>query len=330
MALSPSSTPNDRRPIPPNGDGESRSPTAGSDVDINDVTPAETLNTIVLNSASWGAILAGVALSVITQVILNMVGIGIGAGVADPSTGGATPEASSLTLGAGIWWAISGIIAAFVGGWAAGRLSGKPDVSTAAWHGLTTWAVATLVVLYLLSTAVGSAVGGSMQMFGSLAAPAAQSAVRGSGVTGAIDPLSLLEARIRANSGDKSAQINEAVAEIRALVITPANQQEQQRQRAVQALARAQGIPPEQAATQVQQYEQQYRQTLNRAQQAAANVAGSTARTLSWSALIGALALALGGLAGWVGGRFGAVDPAIRPIERFRAAMPERVRTRLP
>lgn len=329
MALSP--TPPDRRPISRNGDGDHSNLSDRPDI-VSDVTPSETLQTIAINNASWAAIFAGVALSVITQVILNMVGVGIGAGVVDPTTGGDTPAASSLTIGAGLWWAATGIIAAFLGGWAAGRLSGKPDVSTAAWHGLTTWAVATLIVLYSLTTAVGSAVSGSTQLLGSFVGQGTQAAAStGSGAaTSALDPLSVLEARIRATTGDKTAQINEAVAEIRTLVVTPAAQQEQQRQRAVQALVRAQGIPPEQAAAQVQQYEQQYRDMLNRAQQTARDLGGAAARTISWSALIGALALALGGLAGWFGGRFGAVDPSIRPMARLRAAIPERVRPRLP
>ena len=47
-----------------------------------------------------------------------------------------------------------------VAGHAAGRLSGKPKETTAAWHGLTAWAFTTLVIFYLLSSTVGGILGG--------------------------------------------------------------------------------------------------------------------------------------------------------------------------
>ena len=62
-------------------------------------------------------------------------------------------------MGAGIWWTVSGIIASLVGGYVAGRLSGKPKPSTTSWHGLIAWAVTTLLVFYLLTSAIGGLVG---------------------------------------------------------------------------------------------------------------------------------------------------------------------------
>jgi len=47
------------------------------------------------------------------------------------------------------------------GGYAAGRLAGKPKESTAAWHGLTAWALTALVIFYLLTTTVGGLLGGA-------------------------------------------------------------------------------------------------------------------------------------------------------------------------
>ena len=54
---------------------------------------------------------------------------------------------------------MSGIIAAFAGSCIAARMSGR-TVPTGAFHGLTTWAFTTLLVLYLLTTTAGSRVGG--------------------------------------------------------------------------------------------------------------------------------------------------------------------------
>jgi hypothetical protein len=113
----------------------------------------------MINKVSWGAIFAGVVVALVTQVLLTMLGVGIGVATLDPGTGDA-PEASTFSIAAGIWYAVSGLIAAFFGGYVAARLSGRTSPTTGALHGLTTWAFTTLLVLYLLTTAVGSIVGG--------------------------------------------------------------------------------------------------------------------------------------------------------------------------
>ena len=95
------------------------------------------------------------------------------------------------------------------------------------------------------------------------------------------------------------------------------NQQQAQdaRERAAQAIARAQNIPPEQARNQVQQYEQQYRQSVDQAKQQATQAADATAKAVSRGALFGAIGLLLGAIAGWLGGRMGAVEPTL--TDRF-------------
>jgi hypothetical protein len=77
------------------------------------------------------------------------------------ATLGDNPAASTFSVASGIWYVVSGLIAAFAGGYIAARMSGKTEATTGALHGLTTWASTTLLVLYLLSTAVGSIVGGT-------------------------------------------------------------------------------------------------------------------------------------------------------------------------
>ena len=116
---------------------------------LTPVSPADDARTILINNVSWGGVLAGVVAGLVTQLILNMIGIGIGASTLNPMTGD-NPSASGFSIGAGLWWALSGIIAAFVGGYIASRLSGRPKASTGGWHGLTSWALTTLVVFYLL------------------------------------------------------------------------------------------------------------------------------------------------------------------------------------
>ena len=104
-----------------------------------------------------------------------------------------------------------------------------------------------------------------------------------------------------------------AIAAVRAALTGNPQQAQDARERAAQAVARAQSIPVDQARTQVQQYEQQYRQTVEQAKQQAAQAAETAAKAVSRGALFGALGLLLGAVAGWFGGRMGAVEPTLTP-----------------
>ena len=88
-------------------------------------------------------------------------------------------------------------------------------------------------------------------------------------------------------------------------------QQQDARERAAQALAKAQNVSIEEARTQVARYEQQYRDAMAQAKQQATAAAETAAKTVSRGALFGAIALVLGALAGWFGGRMGVVEPTI-------------------
>ena len=125
-------------------------------------TAGEDAHTILVNRVSWGAIFAGVVVGLVVQVLLTMLGVGIGVATLDPGAGD-NPAVSTFSIATGLWYVLSGIIAAFAGGYIAARMSGKTVATTGALHGLTSWAFTTLLVLYLLSTAVGGIVGGRLQ-----------------------------------------------------------------------------------------------------------------------------------------------------------------------
>jgi hypothetical protein len=95
------------------------------------------------------------------RVAQAAIGIGIGASALDPGAGASQKRCSASNSGGSLWWTLAGVIAAFVGGYVSGRLAGKPRDSTAGWHGLTTWALTTLLVFYLLTSAVGGILGGA-------------------------------------------------------------------------------------------------------------------------------------------------------------------------
>jgi hypothetical protein len=251
---------------------------------------------------SWGAILAGVVLSLITQLLLNMLGVALGAASLAPLSG-AGPSAMTLSTGAGIWFALSSILAALAGGYAAGRFSGTQNESNAGWHGLTTWALTTLLLSYLLTSVAGGLVGGGTARTAQTAAQVAAPAL-----VAIVDPFSSIEQQLRSTtaSNDPAALRDAAIAAVKAAVTADPTLAAESRERAAQALAKAENISVETARTQVQQFEQQYRQTVDSAKQQAAKAADDAAKAVSRAALLGAISLILGGLAGWLGGRMAA------------------------
>jgi hypothetical protein len=308
----------DQHPPTPRNMGDSDAP------HMSPATPGEDARTILLNRVSWGAVLVGVAIALVTQLILNMIGLGVGVGTLDPGTGD-NPSATSLSIGAGVWFVVAGIIASFAGGYAAGRLAGKPKESTAGWHGLASWAVTTLVIFYLLSTTLGSLVGGVYNTMSGVIAGAgravgatAQTAVQAAApqLPNMADPFGAIENQVRSAAGgnDPAAMRDAAVAAVRAMVTGDQAQLQQAKDRAADALAKAQNVPIEQARTQVDQYEQQYRQSVDTARRQATEAADAAAKAVSRGALFGSLALLLGALAAWFGGRAGTVYPTLTEI----------------
>jgi hypothetical protein len=301
---------NPRYPDTPRNRGDDDAP------HMSPATPADDMRTILLNRVSWSAVLAGVVVALVTQLILNLLGIGLGAATIDPAAGAAeNPSATSFSIGAGIWWAVSGIIAAAAGGYTAGRLAGRPKESTAGWHGLTSWAFTTLLIFYLLTSTLGGIVGGAYRTIANAAGTVATSAggAMQTAATRAADPFASIEQAVRSGTGgnDPAALRDTAVTAMRAAFTGDQAQAQEARDRAAQAIAQAQGVPIEQARTQVQQYEQQYRQAVDTARRRATEAAEVAATTVSSGALFGAIALILGAIAAWFAGRMGAVEPTL-------------------
>lgn len=267
--------------------------------------------TAAFNKISWGAIFAGVAVSLVVHLLLNLLGAGIGSAVIDPGAND-NPSAATLSVTTGVWFVLSGLIAAFIGGYVASRLSGRPARSTGAFHGLTTWAVTTLVVIYLLTTSVGalvggvfSGLGGIVSSAGSTVATAATTAAPAIATT--TNPMAGIEQQIRDASGgnDPAALRDAAVASMRAALTGDQAKAEEARNRAADALAKAQNIPVDQAKQQVAQYEKQYRDGLAQAKQKATEAAQTAATAFSAGAILAFIALAVGAIAAWVGGSVG-------------------------
>jgi len=272
--------------------------------------------TVLLHQVSWGAIFAGATTALVAQVILNMLGVGIGLSSVGMNAAD-NPAASTLSMSAGIWFVASGIVASLIGGFLAGRLSGKPVGGAAGLHGLVSWSVTTLVVLYLLTSAVGGIVGGAFNgvattlsgagnLVGGTVQTAAQAAAPS--LSKITNPLDGIESTVRqqASGQDPQAARDAAVAAVRAVLTGDPAQKQQAETRAADALAKAQGIPVDQAKQQIQDYEKQYDQAVATAKQKAEAAAVAAKSAATQGAFYAALALILGALAAFLGGRLGA------------------------
>ncbi|WP_375402304.1 hypothetical protein [uncultured Sphingomonas sp.] len=285
---------------------------------MSPVTPAEDARTIMINQIAWGAIFAGVAVGLVTQLLLNMLGLGLGLATLDPGTTD-NPSAGGLSIGAGIWFVLSGIIASLIGGWIAGRVAGKPRESTGGLHGLVSWAVMSLAVIYLLSSAVSGIVGGALGALSgaaggvaraagtaaTVAAPAA--AGKGDEIVGAV------QGQVReATGGADLGQIASAAgAALKGATSDDPAEQARAREQAAQVYAQTQGVPPAEARAKVAQAEQRTGEQAVELKQRATQAADTAAKAASTAALVAALSLILGALAAWFGGRQGAVQPTV-------------------
>lgn len=275
---------------------------------------------VLLNEVSWGAIFAGAVTALVAQVVLNLVGVGVGLSSVG-TTAADNPAVSTFSLGAGLWFVGSGIAASLVGGLIAGRLSGKPLPGAASLHGLVSWAVTTLVLLYLITSAasglvggtlstVSSALGGAGNLVGGTVQTAAQAAAPS--LSKISNPLDGIEQKVRdqAAGQDPQAARDAAVAAVRAVLTGDPTQKEQAKNRAADALAKAQGIAPDQAKAQIDDYQRQYEQAVTTAKQKAETTAVAAKSAATQGAFYAALALILGALAAFFGGRLGAPKPA--------------------
>jgi len=269
--------------------------------------------TAAFNKVSWGAIFVGVAVALAVQFLLNLLGVGIGAAVLDPATSD-NPDASTFSIAGGIWFVIAGVISAFVGGYIASRVSGRPSNSTGGFHGLTSWAVTTLVVLYLLTTSVGALIGGAFSGLTSVIGGVSQTAATAvsaavPAVADTTNPMAGIEQQIRSTTGsDPQALQNAAVAAVQAAVTGDEAKAGDARARAADAVAKAQNIPVDQARTQVEGYEKTYRENMAAAKQQAVDAAQAATAAVSAGAILGFIALVLGAIASWFGGVTGTKD----------------------
>ena len=134
--------------------------------------PASVPRPAALRRISWQAIFGGLIMAMAVEILLTVLGVSIGATAINPLTQ-QTPGQGIGMVAAASWILIS-VISLFVGGWVAGRMSGLGRSSEGAIHGLVTWGTATLITVYLLSSAVGSVLGGAGKLLSQILPMAGQ------------------------------------------------------------------------------------------------------------------------------------------------------------
>ncbi len=230
---------------------------------------------------SWGGIIAGTIVALMTYLTLNLLGMAIGASTIDVAQG-ETPSGTAFGIGTALWWTIAGLIALFAGGWVAGRFAAVPRTLDRALHGLVVWGALNLVIFYLLTSAIGQLMGGAASVLGRGLSAAGQAA-------GGMD-LSGLVQGIAGNEAQRGAVLN-ALRQYATGQRTP-----EARSALVEALT-ATGMTQEEANQRIASWEQQLGPGGGVAQ-AADRAAGATTAASLWlfvSMLLGAGAAAWGG-----------------------------------
>jgi hypothetical protein len=140
------------------------------------------------SAVSWGPIIAGAFAASALTFILMLLGSGLGLSMASPWSG-AGASATTFAVSTAVWLIVVQWLSSGLGGYLTGRLRTRwvgihTDETyfrdTA--HGFLAWALATLLVVGVLSSAITSVVGGGVQAASTVVSGAVQGA--SSGATG--------------------------------------------------------------------------------------------------------------------------------------------------
>jgi hypothetical protein len=126
-----------------------------------------------LERVRWSAVLAGIVTVLATLIVLTVLGIAIGLSTFDAS------EADAFGLGAGIWGAVSGLIAYLLGGVVAGRTGGvalRADDGSIRNNGLLHGGLVWMVTLVLVVNVLGTGLGSIINVAGGVVSTAATAA----------------------------------------------------------------------------------------------------------------------------------------------------------
>lgn len=287
----------------------------------------------VVKRVSWPAIFSGVVLVLAVEVLLNMLGAGVGLSLVNPN-GGGTPDARGFGIGAGIWWFASTVIALVFGCYVAARLAGVATRFDGMLHGLVIWGLALLLTVYLLSTAVGSVIGGAFTLVGDTVsaagkglASAAPQVAQAAGVTPDMVQRQA-EAYLQPTNPDPATMSpQDAQKEIVRLVpdlSAGGTRADQAKDRIISIMAGQLKISKEEATQRFNDAQAKFGQTRDSAVQTAKDVADRSASAASRASLWAFGALLIGAIAAGIGGALASPRPlaagSLVEVERTRVS----------
>jgi ElaB/YqjD/DUF883 family membrane-anchored ribosome-binding protein len=108
---------------------------------------------------SWAGVWSGFLIGLGVLMLLSTLGLAVGISAADigPGEGG---DAKAFGIGAGIWAGLSLLIALFLSGMIASRVSMVVDRTVATTHGALVWVLTMLGILYLAGTGISLGMSG--------------------------------------------------------------------------------------------------------------------------------------------------------------------------
>lgn len=156
----------------------------------------------------WSAILAGLVVTLTTQLLLSGLGTALGF-TTIANSGAPRSNAAEVATAVGTWAIISLFISLFIGGWVTSRSYQRIDRGTATLNGAILWATALSLSAWLLASGVSGAFGVAANTASNIATQARQSGVTVPGTTAGtttppVNPPTAQQTRQIADAGAKT------------------------------------------------------------------------------------------------------------------------------
>lgn len=152
---------------------------------------------------SWGALFAGLVVSLGILCLLALLGIAVGATAVKPAEPGGF---SGIGVGAGIWSVLCYVISIGCGAYVSARLSGVQRPILGMFHGLGVWAAIVVLTFVAVGSGITGAIKGTLGVVGQVAAKSAES------MKSSDDPFTDLRSRVKdPKEKDKAVQLLVAV-----------------------------------------------------------------------------------------------------------------------
>jgi hypothetical protein len=125
--------------------------TQGNDIGYAPRAGATAVNVTPTDRVRWGPIIAGLFTALSALALLGVLGLAIGFSSYD-----ANDRLRNFGIGAGVWGAVSALLAFFIGGMIAARTAAVAGRNNGALQGAMVWVVAIPLLLWTVSSMIGA------------------------------------------------------------------------------------------------------------------------------------------------------------------------------